>query len=67
MENAFSVVDIKSIRLPGEVRDENILVAIVVKIAGGYTHSSLRSSVGIVGDTGTEGHILECSVALVNP
>src|SRR5436190_2175598 len=51
VENAFTIVDIKSIGLPGEVRDENILVAIVVKIARGYTHSSLRSSVGVVRDT----------------
>ena len=45
-EHARAVVDVQVGALPGQLADEEILVAVVVEVAGVHAHAGLRPSLG---------------------
>src|SRR2546427_4085213 len=54
-------------RFPGQVRNKNIFVPVIIKIGRCDSHSRFRFSVPVVSGAGNQGALLEGSIALVDP
>ena len=67
LEVAAAVVDVEIVALAGQVGDEQILVAVVVGVAGVHAHAGLGLAVGAERGARQQPEVLERAVLLVHP
>ena len=66
-EESVAVVAVEGVGFAGEVRHEQVVVAVLIEVGGGDAHACLGSSVGVEGRAGGKGGVLEATLALVDP
>ena len=67
MAVGFSVIDVQGIGFLGDVGHEEVIITIVVKIAGSHSHARFGLPVGAIGGSRKEAPFLKGSVALIDP
>src|SRR6185295_3006823 len=67
LKHALAVVDIEGRIFAHQVRNHQILGAVVVAITGVNSHAGLRTAVSVYGASCEHGSVLEGAIPLVDP